>query len=138
MRFDTIDAFLEHFYEKKLNVSDIDFIIDGDTNAVAVDPTATPDVIKEPPPDDVEPQGAEINETITIHLASGDVNVQLDEDNYLVVESVGLIPNTCGTGYVVLDGRKIHLNMCEMDGKTVAYLPTEKGSRTPIPVRVKT
>lgn len=42
-------------------------------------------------------------------------------ENLLVVESVDSIPNTCGTAKVVLAGRVLMTNVCEMDG-----IPTAK------------
>lgn len=133
MRFDSLEEFLRYYYETGTNVASIEFTFDASTG----DPAVTPDVIEEPK--EVEPEGEEpqkLEEYVTIRLPSGDVKTLLGEDGMMVVESLGMTPNACGAGFIVVDGRKLFVDMCEMDGHTVAYLPTENGPREAIPVRI--
>ena len=135
MRFDSLEEFLKHFYENNVSIADVEFNF---AEVSADNPAVTPDVIEEPieelEPED-EPQ--KLEETVLLRLPSGDVKIPLDANGHMVVEDYAMTPNACGTGYIVIEGRKLHLDMCEMDGKTVAYLLTAKGSRDAIAVRRK-
>lgn len=136
MRFDSLEAFLEFYYKNNVNIADVEFNIAGDTS---VDPAVTPDVVETPPEEaEVEPQGQKLEESIlTLRLASGNVNVGIDANGFMVVEDFDMTPNACGTGHIMIEGRKIHLNMCEMDGKTVAYIHTANGLSEAVAVRRK-
>lgn len=137
MRFDSLEEFLKYFYANNISIENVEFNVSGETGA---DPEVTPDVIEEPPvePSPEETQEIEkLEETITLRLASGDVTINIDNDGYMVVEDFAMTPNACGTGHIVVEGRKLHLDMCEMEGKTVAYLHTSKGYNEAIAVRRK-
>lgn len=136
MRFKSLDELVQYMFDNKVVIGDIEMNIDG---ATAEDPTVTPDVVAEPADVEeveVDPQG-KLEESVVIHFASGDVNLQVDADGSILVDSVMMNPNSCGAGSIVIEGRTIHLNMCEMDGKTMAYLHTSRGLNQPIAVRVK-
>lgn len=136
MRFDNLESFLKYFYENECNIAEIEF--NFSTMADPENLAATPDVVAEPI---VEPEPEEelqkLQEYITIRLPSGDVQVQLNDEGYMVVDDFAMTPNACGTGYIVVEGRKLHLDMCEMEGKTVAYLHTTKGHNEAVAVRRK-
>lgn len=135
MRFDSLEEFLKYFYENNVSIADVEFNI---AVAASEDPAVTPDVIEEPveePTPEEEPQ--KLEESVVLRLPSGDVKIPLDVDGHMVVEDFAMTPNACGTGYIVIEGRRLHLDMCEMDGKTVAYLHTSNGSRDAIAVRRK-
>lgn len=134
MRFDSLEEFLRHYYENGVSIADVEFTFATPT---ATDPAVNPDVVQEPT--EVEPEGEEpqkLEEYVTICLPSGDIKVPLAEDGMMVVESLGMTPNACGAGFIVIEGRKVFLDMCEMDGRTVAYLPTTNGQRYAAPVRI--
>lgn len=133
MRFDTLDAFVKHLFDNKLNINDVEM----DIGEGAVDPVATPDVIAEPPVEEVEPQGKIIEETVVIKLASGDITLPKQADGSILVDDYYIEENVCGTGFVVLEGRKLHLMMCDMDGNTVVYLPTAESNNTSFSVHKK-
>lgn len=138
MKFDTIDAFLQHFYANNLNIADVDFgIVEVSDEVQPVDDVpATPDVVA-PPVDDVDDEKEELIERCTLMLASGELEAEFDKDGYLLVDECEMTPNACGTGTVLIDGRRLHLNMCQMEGDTVAYFHTKNGTREPVKVRVK-
>ena len=145
MKFSTIEEFLKHIIKNDIAIEDVDFFIPGepeelkgDEEAVAEQPPASPDVLEEPPVDEVEP-GEEIpaeekpddledldvvKENVLLHLASGAIQVELSDSGALLVEDFQMTPNACGTGHIMIGGRKVQLNMCEMDGKTLAYVHT--------------
>ncbi len=135
MRFDSLEEFLKYFYENNVSIADVEFNI---TVAASEDPTITPDVIEEPieePAPEDEPQ--KLEESVVLRLPSGDVKIPLDAKGQMVVEDFAMTPNACGTGYIVIEGRQLYLDMCEMDGTTAAYLHTTNGNRDAIPVRRK-
>lgn len=135
MRFKSLDELVQYMFDNNVVIGDIEMNIDG---ATAEDPTVTPDVVAEPPAEEpVEEPLDKLEESIVIHFASGSIQAKLDDNGYLLVDSVQMTPNSCGAGSIVIEGRKVHLNMCEMDGKTMAYLHTSKGANEPIAVRVK-
>jgi hypothetical protein len=135
MRFDSLEEFLKYFYENNVSIADVEFNI---TAASSEDPAVTPDVIEEPGEEqEPEEELQKLEESVVLRLPSGDVKIPLDENGHMVVEDFAMTPNACGTGYIVIEGCKLHLDMCEMDGKTVAYLLTNKGSRDAIAVRRK-
>jgi hypothetical protein len=133
MRFNSLDEFLKHYYENNVNIVDVEFNFDAVNTE---DPSVTPDVVEEPVEEPIvgeEPQ--KLEEKVTLQLPSGDVTITIDAEGFMVVEDFAMTPNACGTGFIVVEGRKLHLDMCEMEGKTVAYLPTAKGHKEPISVR---
>lgn len=138
MKFSNLEELLQYIIKNEVNVADVDFPFDPEVNGAEGDPTATPDVVAEPPAEDEAEDDIEIIEAV-VHFASGDVKVQLDSEGYVIVESYAMTPNSCGTGQVTFAGRTVHLNMCEMDGNTVAYadatLNGVRSSRTALKVR---
>lgn len=135
MRFNSLEEFLKHYYENDVKIADVEFNFDAVSTE---DPSVTPDVIEDPIEEPVvgeEPQ--KLEEKVILQLPSGDVTITIDAQGFMVVEDFAMTPNACGTGYIVVEGRKLHLDMCEMEGRTVAYLPTAKGHNDPIAVRRK-
>lgn len=142
MKFTSIEEFLKHVIKNDIAIADIEFFIPeeikGDEEAASEQPPATPDVLEEPPvegedvvaepekKDDLENLDVVKESVAQLHLASGAVQLELSDDGSLLVEDFSMTPNACGTGHIIIGGRKIHLNMCEMDGKTVAYVHTSK------------
>lgn len=144
MKFANLEELLQYIIKNDVNIAETEFPF-GDvveTDPEAGDPTATPDVIAEPPAEveGEEEDDIEILEGV-IHFASGDVQLELDAEGNVIVESFTMAPNSCGTGQVVLAGRTVHLNMCEMDGKTMAYadvtLNGVRNHKTALSVRAK-
>lgn len=135
MRFDTLEEFLKHYFENNVSIADVEFNF---TEVSSEDPAVTPDVIEEPI-EEIDPEDVpvKLEETIVMRLPSGDVKIPLHDDGYMLVDDFAMTPNACGTGYIVVEGRKLHLDMCEMDGKTVAYLHTANSNRDAIAVRRK-
>jgi hypothetical protein len=133
MRFDNLEEFLRYYYENKVNIGDVEFTF---STVDAEAPAATPDVVAEPP---VEPEAEEevekLQEMVILDLADGVKHIPL-EDGHLVVESFAITPGVCGTGSINIMGRRLYLNMCEMEGTTFAYLDNTTG-RPSVPVRVK-
>lgn len=138
MKFDTIDEFLAYYYSNNINLADVDFSMPEMADVEAGDPAATPDVLEEPPAEvPEEPTGEKLVETAILRLASGDLHVTLDKDGYVLVDNWEMTPNACGTGSLVIEGRHLHLNMCDMDGTTVAYFHTTNGLNQPLKIRTK-
>lgn len=114
MRFDSLESLIRHIIQNEIDVKTIEFNIDPEVNQA--DPTASPDVLAEPPEPELK-QKQEIAETATIFLPSGAIEVKLTEAGTLLVEDYGIVPNTCGTGFLSIGNSKVYLNMCEMNGE---------------------
>lgn len=153
MQFKTLEEFLAYYYKEELKIADIEFNITtgpvsgdvvGDTEEPADDatadgdPTVTPDVIETPPEEEiVDPEGKKLLEHCTLILASGKLDVTFDNEGYMLVDECTMTPNACGTGSVVLSGRKMHLNMCDNNGMLTGYFHTTAGQNQPIKIRRK-
>lgn len=134
MRFNSLDELVEYLFTNKIMIGSVDFTVDD----MAAEPSVTPDVIEEPPveDDEVEPQG-KLVESISLAFATGNMNATLDDDGYLLVDDFNMTPNACGVGSVIIEGRKLFVNMCETNGETVAYLHTEHSTNDAVKVRRK-
>ena len=143
MRFDTLDEFLSYFYKNDIKIEDIEFNITVADNEE--EPGVTPDAIEEPAPDsnsgvvdDNEAQKLAETTSLEINLPSGNISIAIDKDGYILVDEYEMVPGACGTGYIVVEGRTLFLNMCDMDGTTIAYLDSLTGGKSePVPVRRK-
>jgi hypothetical protein len=134
VRFNSLDELVEYLFTNKIMISNVEFSVDETPETQCV----TPDVIEEPPAEelDVEPQG-KLVETISLVFATGLIHGVLDAEGFLLVDDFTMTPNACGVGSVIIEGRKLFVNMCETNGETVAYLHTDKSTKDAIKVRRK-
>lgn len=76
----------------------------------------------------VEPEGDVVLKTeASVQFGSSTRDAVFTEEyntNIIFVDKFESIPNACGTGVIQFEGRTMTLNMCEMDGQTMVYLPT--------------
>lgn len=105
MKFDSVRVLLKYLKENNIDFSKVEIDL----------PVPTSPVIKS---------------EVTFKFASGDFVTEAvkGDENVLYVEHFESIPNLCGTGKVVINGKTLWLNMCESEGITKVSLPlTVKG-----------
>ncbi len=139
MKFETLEEFLVYFVQNSIDITTVDF------NFTVVDPEnpeVTPDAIQEPTndepvPDDGVSKTRVVEQFITLQLASGEQQYKLDSDGYLLVDGFEHVPNTCGAGWIQVEGTRIYTSMCDEDGQCSIILPTSNGNADKVLVKKK-
>jgi hypothetical protein len=69
-------------------------------------------------------QNQQLIKNVVLDLPSGNTKytATVGEENVLFVEAMEIIPNSCGSGYFIFDGKKMTSNICDFEDKVKATI----------------
>jgi hypothetical protein len=108
MKFNSLSELLEFVNNSEFDTSEYDFYINKKENNQCAENVRKISNFKR----------------VELDFPSGkkEYNATLGDKNVLYVESFESIPNLCGSGSFIFDGRKINCNICEFENNTKVSL----------------